>query len=72
MSNSEGSTEKLVSNDVNEFGGLTPRSPRFDIAPVHVGFIVGNVAEGQVLLQVLRFPHVTIIPRTIPGNLEVT
>jgi len=70
MSNSEGSIEKLVSNDVNELGGLTPRRPRFDTAPVHVGFIVGKVAEGQVLLQVFRIPHATIIPPSIPGNLE--
>jgi hypothetical protein len=72
MPNSEGSIEKLVSNDVNELGGLTPRRSRFDPAPVHVGFIVDKVAEGQVLLQVLRLSHATIIPPPILGNLEAT
>jgi len=72
MSNSEGSIEKLISNNVNELGSLTPRRPRFDTAPVHVGFIVGKVAEGQVLLQVLPLSHATIIPLSIPGNLEAT
>jgi hypothetical protein len=37
-----------------------------------VGFKVVKVAVGQVLLQVLRFPLVTIIPPTIPGNMEAT
>ena len=72
MSNSEGSTEKLVSNDVKEFSCLTPRNPRFDNTPVHVRFIEGKVAVGEVLLQVLGFSNVMVIPPTIPGNLEAT
>lgn len=71
MSNSEGSIEKLVSKDLKEFSGLTPRRSRFDNTLVHVRFIVGKVAGRQVLLQVLGFPHVIVIP-PIPGNLEAT
>jgi hypothetical protein len=72
MSNSEGSIEKLVSNDVKEFSDLKPRRPRFDNTPVHVRFIVGKVTVGQVLYQVLGFFHIMVIPPTISGNLEAT
>jgi len=72
MSNSEGRIEKLVSNDVKRLGSLTPRRPRFDNAPIHVGFVAGKVAVKQVHFQILRFSHVTIIPPKIPDNLEAT
>jgi hypothetical protein len=29
---------------------------------VHVGFVVGKVALGQVFLRILQFPSVNIIP----------
>jgi hypothetical protein len=35
--------------------GLPPRKPGFDPGSVHVGFVVGKVALGQVFLRVLRF-----------------
>jgi hypothetical protein len=36
--------------------------PRFVPGSVHVGFMVDKVALGQVFLQVLLFPPVSIIP----------
>jgi hypothetical protein len=41
--------------------GLSPRRPGFDVGLVHVGFVVDNVALGQVLLQVLRFSPANFI-----------
>jgi hypothetical protein len=38
--------------------GLSPRRPRFDPGPVHVGFVVDKVALGQVFPPVLRFSPV--------------
>ena len=40
--------------------GLSPRRPGFDPGSVHVGFVVDNVALGQVFLRVLRFSPVSI------------
>jgi hypothetical protein len=42
--------------------GLSPRRPGFDTGSVHVGFVVHNVALGQVFPRVLRFSPVNIIP----------
>jgi hypothetical protein len=35
--------------------GLSLRGPGFNPGSVHVGFVVGKVALGQVFLRVLRF-----------------
>jgi hypothetical protein len=35
--------------------GLSPRRPRFDPRPVHLGFVVDKVALGQVFSLVLLF-----------------
>jgi hypothetical protein len=35
--------------------------PGFKPRPIHVGFVVDEVALGQVFLQVLRFPPVSTI-----------
>ena len=43
------------------FWGLSPRHTGFKPSTVHVGFVVGNLAEAHVL-QVLRFTPVTVIP----------
>jgi hypothetical protein len=42
--------------------GLPPRRPIFAPGSVHVGFVMGKVALGQVFLLVLRFYPVNIIP----------
>jgi hypothetical protein len=42
--------------------GKSPRSPGFAPGSIHVGFVVGKVALGQVFLLVLRFYPVNIIP----------
>jgi hypothetical protein len=42
--------------------GLSPWKPGFDPGSVHVGFVVDNVALGQVFPRVLRFSHVNFIP----------
>ena len=34
----------------------------FDSRPVHVGFVVDKVVQGQVFLRVLRFAPGTIFP----------
>jgi hypothetical protein len=39
-----------------------PRRPGFDPGSVHVGFVVDNVALGQVFPRVLRFCPVNFIP----------
>jgi hypothetical protein len=39
---------------------LSPRRPGFASGSIHVGFVVGKVALGQVFLRVLRFPPVNI------------
>jgi hypothetical protein len=41
--------------------GLSPRRPGFAPGSIHVGFVVENVALGQVFLRVLRFSPVNII-----------
>ena len=39
------------------------RRPGFDPRPVHVNFVMGKVALGQVfVIVVLRFPPVSVIP----------
>jgi hypothetical protein len=42
--------------------GLSPRRHGFDPGSVHVGFVVDNVALGQVSPRVLRFSPVNFIP----------
>jgi hypothetical protein len=42
--------------------GLSPRRPRFDPRSVHVGFVVGKMALGQVFPRVLRISPVNFIP----------
>jgi hypothetical protein len=41
---------------------LSPRSPGLDPGSVHVGFVVDEVALGQVFPRVLRFSPVNFIP----------
>jgi hypothetical protein len=41
---------------------LSRRRPGFDPESVHVGFVVDNVALGQVFPRVLRFSPVNFIP----------
>jgi hypothetical protein len=41
--------------------GLSQRRPKFDPKPVHVQFLVDEVALGQVVLSVLRIPSVSMI-----------
>jgi hypothetical protein len=40
--------------------GLSPRRPGFALRSIHVGFVVDEVALGQVFLRVLPFPPVNI------------
>jgi hypothetical protein len=40
----------------------TPRKPGLAPGSVHMGFVVGEVELGQVLLRVLRFSPVSVIP----------
>lgn len=50
------------------------RRPRFDSRPVHAGFVVENMALGQILLQVLQF-SIRITPsvlHTISSHLMLT
>jgi hypothetical protein len=42
--------------------GLPPRRPGFDPGSVHVGFVVDEVALGQVFPRALRFSPVNFIP----------
>ena len=42
--------------------GLSPRKPRTNPRPVHVGFVVDIVELLQVFLRDLRFSSVSIIP----------
>jgi hypothetical protein len=44
---------------------LPPRRPGFDPGSVNVGFVVDEVALGQVFLGVLRFSPVNFIPPVI-------
>jgi hypothetical protein len=41
--------------------GLSPRRSGFDPGSVHVGFVVDNMALGQVFPRVLRFSPVNLI-----------
>jgi hypothetical protein len=41
----------------------------FDSRPVHVRFVLDNVALGQAFLRVLRFIHVSIIPQLLHTHL---
>jgi hypothetical protein len=41
---------------------LSPWKFMFNLRPVHMGFMVDNIAIKQVFLSVLVFFHVTIIP----------
>jgi hypothetical protein len=45
--------------------GLSPRRPGFAPGSIHVGFVVDNVALGQVFLRVLRFSRQYIIPPSL-------
>jgi hypothetical protein len=45
--------------------GLPPRRTRFDPGSVHLGFVVGKVALGQVSPRVLRFYPVNFIPPVV-------
>jgi hypothetical protein len=47
---------------------LSLRRSRFNPGPVHVRFVVDELALGQVLLPVLRFP-VSIIPPVLHTHL---
>jgi hypothetical protein len=42
--------------------GLSPQRLGFNLRPVHVGFVMKNVALVQVCLSELRFSPVSIIP----------
>jgi hypothetical protein len=42
--------------------GLSPRRPWLVAGSVHLGFVVDNVALGQVFRRVLRYFPVSIIP----------
>jgi hypothetical protein len=42
--------------------GLSPRRPGFDPGSVYVGFVVDQLALGQVFPRVLRFFPVSFIP----------
>jgi len=41
---------------------LSPWRPMFDSKPVHVGFVVDKVVQGEVFLRVLRFSLGSIFP----------
>ena len=40
----------------------THQRPMYNVRPVHVGFLVGRVALGQVFVEVLWFSPVSVIP----------
>jgi hypothetical protein len=42
--------------------GLLPRRPEIKTRPLHVGFMVDEIALGHVLLRILRFSSAIIIP----------
>jgi len=42
--------------------GLIHKKPRFNVRPVHMRFLVGRVALGQVFVEVFWFSLVSIIP----------
>jgi hypothetical protein len=42
--------------------GLSPRSPGFAPGSVHVGFVMGKAAPGQVFFSILLFSAVNIPP----------
>lgn len=44
---------------------LSPRRPGFDVRPVRVQFVVGNVTLEQVFLRILLFSPVRAIPPTL-------
>jgi hypothetical protein len=44
---------------------LSARRPGFAPRSIHVGFVVGKVALGQIFLRVLRFSLVNIIPPSL-------
>lgn len=46
------------------------RRPGFDLRPVHVTFMLGQVALGQVFLRVLQFSSVSIIPPILHTHLH--
>jgi hypothetical protein len=45
--------------------GLSPRRPGFDPRPVHVGFVVEKVTQGQVLSQSTYVSPVSVIPLSV-------
>jgi hypothetical protein len=51
--------------------GLSPRRPGFDPGSVNVGFVVDEVALGQVFLLVLRFSPVSIILLVLHTHLHL-
>ena len=51
--------------------GLSLRRPAFDPRPVHVGFVVVEVAlGGRFLVRVLRFSPVSTVPPVLQNNEE--
>jgi hypothetical protein len=50
--------------------GLSPRSTWFASGSVHVGFVMHEVALGQVFLRVLRFSSVSIISQCLHGHIS--
>jgi len=50
--------------------GLLTRRPAFDPRSVHVTFVVGNVALGQVFLTILGFSSVSISPQMFRNYLH--
>jgi len=44
------------------FDSLSLQNARFDVGLVHVGFVVDEVAPGQVFLRVRRVFPIPIIP----------
>jgi hypothetical protein len=49
--------------------GLSLRRPGLAPGSIHVGFVVGKVALGQVFLRVLRFSPVSIIPPALQTHI---
>jgi hypothetical protein len=41
---------------------LAPRRPRFQAGPVHVGFVMDHVANGQVLPREILFSPLSMFP----------
>ena len=42
--------------------GLSQHSPRFDLGPVHIEFVVDEVTMGHVFLRLFWFTAVSISP----------